>query len=116
SLAIGALHAGTKLFQSAELKLLHGSFTPPEFLRNFPNALLLNKAQHQNPALVLGKTLHQLEKSGALLNLFHANVFRIVANGVPSLTRCFPPAIDHAMCRNANQPCSKRSSTPLELS
>src|SRR5437660_1350001 len=111
---MGSLHACTKFFQSAELKLFHGSFAPAEFLCNLPNALLLYEPQHHNPPLILGKPLYQLEERCALLNLFHAEVLRIIGNGISTLPRRAPPPIDDAVRRDANEPRGKRSPTPLE--
>src|SRR2546421_3800924 len=97
SSAIGTLHACPKFFQSAELKLLHGSFAAMQLLSNLPNALFLDETQQHHPALILRKMLHHLEQSGTLLNLFHGDVLRIVRNWIPALPGGTPPTVDNAV-------------------
>ena len=66
--AMGALHLSPQALNCAELKLLHRSLAPPEFLGNLPDAFLLHEAHVNHPELRFRKPVHQLEQHGAVFD------------------------------------------------
>ena len=71
-------HTRPQVLQTAELKLLHGSFSAPEFLRNFADTLLLREAHQDDPALIDGKLVDKAEEPRAVFDLLETNLRRIV--------------------------------------
>lgn len=51
------------------MKLLDGTFRPPQFLRDFANAPLLNEAPHDHQPLIVGQHIHQLTNQRSTLGV-----------------------------------------------
>src|SRR5436190_14253507 len=54
----GDLHLSAQALDGTELKLLHGSFAAPQFLRNLADAFLLHEAQMNYAELRFRKPVH----------------------------------------------------------
>src|SRR5208283_784557 len=66
--AILATHSRPQVFKSAELQLLHCSFAPADFFGHLARAFLLDEAQLDHAALILGQFPHEREHLGEILS------------------------------------------------
>src|SRR5260370_27619312 len=66
---MATLHLRPQALQSAELQLFHRALATGEFLRNFPNAILLDETLINDSSLIVGKFLDQPKQASPMFDL-----------------------------------------------
>src|SRR5437763_9512174 len=111
-----APHFTAQGLQGAKLKLLDRPFCAPQLLRNFLQALLIDKPPENHQPLVRWKTLHQLKQHGASLNrLVRAGLFQNVSRNFV-VSRLALPSVSQRIGGDPQEPRHKRNAAPLEVS
>ncbi len=109
-----------QVYECAELELFHRSFTTPDLLRDFTNALLLGKTKLHDAPLIGRQSLDEVKKTCSLLRFFHPRLMRGLQRGNLRLgIEAFPPSAPVPVVQHVRgdtqQPGRKRQPTPFEL-